>query len=50
MAAVGYEKHDPGGYNSGNSRNGSSPKTVKGEFGELEIETPRDRNDKAPHL
>jgi putative transposase len=41
---LGYEKHDPEGYNSGNSRNGSMPKTVKGEFGELEIETPRDRN------
>jgi putative transposase len=40
---LGYEKHDPAGYNSGNSRNGSTPKTVKGEFGEMEIETPRDR-------
>ena len=37
---LGYEKHDPEGYNSGNSRNGWMPKTVKGEFGELEIETP----------
>ena len=26
---LGYEKHDPGGYNSGNSRNGTSAKTVK---------------------
>jgi putative transposase len=41
---LGYEKHDPAGYNSGNSRNGSTPKTVKGEFGEVRIETPRDRN------
>jgi putative transposase len=41
---LGYEKHDPVGYNSGNSRNGSTPKTVKGEFGEVKIETPRDRN------
>jgi putative transposase len=41
---LGYEKHDPAGYNSGNSRNGSTPKTVKGEFGEVKIETPRDRN------
>jgi putative transposase len=41
---LGYEKHDPGGYNSGNSRNGSSAKTVKGEFGEITVETPRDRN------
>ena len=41
---VGYEKHDPAGYNSGNSRNGTTKKTLKGEFGEMELETPRDRN------
>ena len=41
---LGYEKHDPAGYKSGNSRNGKSRKKVKGEFGEVEIETPRDRN------
>src|SRR6202161_1472541 len=41
---LGYEKHDPAGYNSGNSRNGSTPKTVSGEFGEIQVETPRDRN------
>ena len=41
---VGYDKHDPAGYNSGNSRNGSSKKKLKGEFGEIELETPRDRN------
>jgi putative transposase len=41
---LGYEKHDPAGYNSGNSRNGGSAKTVKGEFGEITVETPRDRN------
>jgi putative transposase len=40
---LGYEKHDPVGNNSGNSRNGTSSKTVKGDFGELEIEVPRDR-------
>ena len=40
---LGYEKHDPAGYNSGNSRNGTSGKTIKGDFGELEIEVPRDR-------
>jgi len=27
---LGYEKHDPAGYNSGNSRKGTSGKTVKG--------------------
>jgi putative transposase len=41
---LGYEKHDPAGYNSGNSRNGTTPKTVKGEFGEITVETPWDRN------
>lgn len=41
---LGYEKHDPAGNNSGNSRNGVTLKTLKGDFGELEIETPRDRN------
>jgi len=41
---LGYEKHDPAGYRSGNSGNGTSGKTLKGDFGELEIEVPRDRN------
>jgi putative transposase len=41
---LGYAKHDPKGTNSGNSRNGVTRKTVKGEFGEVELETPRDRN------
>jgi putative transposase len=41
---LGYGKSDPAGYNSGNSRNGSTPKTLKGDFGEMVIETPRDRN------
>lgn len=41
---LGYGKHDPAGKNSGNSRNGSSPKTLKGEFGNLALATPRDRN------
>lgn len=41
---LGYEKHDPAGQGSGNSRNGKSRKQLKGDFGELELETPRDRN------
>jgi len=41
---LGYEKHDPAGYGSGNSRNGASSKTVGGDFGEMVVETPRDRN------
>jgi putative transposase len=40
---LGYEKHAPDGKNSGNSRNGTSVKTLKGDFGEVEIEVPRDR-------
>ena len=40
---LGYEKHDPAGNNSGNSRNGTSGKTVKGEFGHMELEVSRDR-------
>ena len=41
---LGYEKHDPVGRGSGNSRNGATKKTIKGEFGEAEIAVPRDRN------
>lgn len=41
---LGYSKHSPEGHNSGNSRNGHSKKTIKGDFGELELKTPRDRN------
>jgi putative transposase len=41
---LGYEKHDRSGNNTGNSRNGKSSKTLKGEFGRLPIEVPRDRN------
>src|SRR6266513_93788 len=40
---LGYEKHDPEGRGSGNSRNGKSRKKLKGDFGEIEIEVPRDR-------
>jgi putative transposase len=41
---VGYEKHDATGDNTGNSRNGTSAKTIKGTFGTMPIEVPRDRN------
>lgn len=43
-AHLGYEKHEPAGKKSGNSRNGKSKKTIKGEFGNMEIAVPRDRN------
>jgi putative transposase len=41
---LGYEKHDPAGRGSGNSRNGTGSKTLKTETGEFSIEVPRDRN------
>lgn len=41
---LGYEKHSLQGNNSGNSRNGKSKKTLKGDFGTLPIEVPRNRN------
>ena len=41
---LGYEKHSSEGDNSGNSRNGASSKTVKTDFGEIQIKVPRDRN------
>jgi len=41
---LGYEKHAVSGRGSGNSRNGTSEKTLKSESGEMPIEVPRDRN------
>src|SRR5437660_2154147 len=40
---LGYEKGDPGGRGSGNSRNGTSGKTILTEDGEIDIAVPRDR-------
>ncbi|WP_157219339.1 IS256 family transposase [Flavisphingomonas formosensis] len=40
---LGYEKGDPGGRGSGNSRNGHSSKTVLTEEGEIDLSIPRDR-------
>ena len=41
---LGHEKHEPVANVAGNTRNGRSRKTLKGEFGELPIEIPRDRD------
>jgi putative transposase len=41
---VGYERGDPESSLFPNSRNGTSPKTVSGEVGEVELAIPRDRN------
>ena len=40
---LGHGKNEPVTNMSGNARNGKSKKTLKGEFGELPIEVPRDR-------
>jgi len=41
---LGHAKHDAVTNPTGNARNGKSTKTLKGEFGELPIEIPRDRD------
>jgi putative transposase len=41
---LGYEKHDRAGIGSGNSRNGSTPKRLGTEVGDVDLATPRDRN------
>ena len=41
---LGYEKHDPVGRGSGNSRNGATPKRLLTEIGPIDLEVPRDRN------
>jgi transposase-like protein len=40
---LGYDKHDLKGHRSGNSRNGTATKTIRGDFGQVSIQTPRDR-------
>jgi putative transposase len=42
-AHVGYEKGDPAGRGSSNSRNGTTPKTVGTEVGDVALDVPRDR-------
>lgn len=39
-----YEKWDPIGYNSGNSRNGSYTRELHTKYGMIQIQIPRDRN------
>jgi putative transposase len=41
---LGHESMRPVANPAGNTRNGKSKKTLKGEFGELPIEVPRDRH------
>jgi len=41
---LGHSRNEPVANPAGNTRNGKSKKTLKGEFGELPIEIPRDRH------
>ena len=41
---LGYEKGDRAGHGSGNSRNGTTPKTLGTEVGDIGLAQPRDRN------
>ena len=41
---LGHDKHSPVNNTAGNTRNGKSTKTLKGDFGALPIEIPRDRH------
>ena len=42
-AFLDYEKYDPAGYNSGDSRNGYYQRTLHTEYGDLNLQIPRDR-------
>ena len=42
-AHLGYDRHDPSGDNSGNSRNGTIAKTVQTGVGPVALQVPRDR-------
>jgi len=41
---LGYDKYANSGKNTGNSRNGKTKKMIRSQFGEAEIEVPRDRD------
>ena len=43
-ASLGYEKNQKGDLATPNKRNGHSPKTLKSQYGEFQIDVPRDRN------
>lgn len=42
-ATLGYEKNQKGDLLTDNKRNGHSPKTLKSQYGEFQIDIPRDR-------
>ena len=43
-AFLGYDPYARAGWNTGNSRNGAYFRKVDTQFGEIEIQVPRDRN------
>ena len=43
-ASLGYERNHKGDVPTSNKRNGHSPKTVKSQYGEFQIDVPRDRD------
>lgn len=43
-AALGYEKNQKGNLPTDNKRNGHSTKTLKSQYGEFQVDIPRDRN------
>ena len=43
-ATLGYEKNQKGDMGTANKRNGYSPKKLKSQYGEFQIDVPRDRN------
>ena len=43
-ASLGYEKNQKGDLNTANKRNGHSPKTLKSQYGEFQVDVPRDHN------
>jgi putative transposase len=40
---LGYRKHEDGSKETANRRNGHSPKNVRGEYGDIALSVPRDR-------
>ena len=42
--SLGYDKNEKHGIETDNKRNGHTPKMVKSEFGEFQLDIPRDRN------
>ena len=41
---LGYEKNQKDNLTTDNKRNGHSPKTIKSQYGEFQLDVPRDRN------